>query len=142
MMRTNNAPDAFRKHLSDNSPEGLKRLAGREKVNKLPSGRLPGLFLRKDHAYIRVQFQDIILLEACKNYTLIYTRHENFLYSKQLSKVAKRLNDDQFMRIHRSYVVNVGAISGFEGNQLLIADRKVPISKQYRELVFELFDVL
>ena len=106
------------------------------------SFRLSGIFLRKDHTYRRVPLEEIILLEACQNYTLIYTVSETFLYSRQLNKVAQRLHESFFMRVHRSYVVNLEAITGFEGNRLFLGEHCIPISKQYREAVFARFDVL
>ena len=97
------------------------------------SFRLSGIFLRKDHTYRRVPLEEIILLEACQNYTLIYTVSETFLYSRQLNKVAQRLHESFFMRVHRSYVVNRNFVLAKKKQRLeLTGNRIIPIGKTYR----------
>ncbi len=59
-----------------------------------------------------------------------------------LKKLEKELPSDKFLRVHRSYIVNVSAIQGFEGNMLFLKDKKVPVSKSNQSQVFKLFRVL
>lgn len=84
---------------------------------------------------------EILLLKGSQNYTYIYTKKETYLYSKQLNQIAQRLIAPQFVRVHRSYIINIDAIDGFEGNQLLLGNTLVPISKPYREKVFGMLEV-
>ncbi|MBL6448430.1 LytTR family transcriptional regulator DNA-binding domain-containing protein [Fulvivirga sp. 29W222] len=97
------------------------------------------LFLKKDQHFQRVTLDDILLLEADNNYTLIYSKSERFLYSTVLRKMEEKLPSGQFLRVHRSYVVNIQSVTGFEGNTLFIGEMRIPVSKQYREEVFRLF---
>lgn len=97
------------------------------------------LFLKKDQHFQRVTLDDILLLEADNNYTRIYSTTDQFLYSTVLKKMEEKLPASQFLRVHRSYVVNIQRITGFEGNMLFIDDKRIPVSKQYREQVFRLF---
>ncbi len=103
---------------------------------------LQGLFLKNEQRYERVPVHDIVLLQAYQNYTLIYTRANQYLYSRLLKQVEQRLSAYPFMRVHRSYAVNTTAITGFEGNMLLVGHHQVPTSKQYRQRIFAMFDVL
>lgn len=100
------------------------------------------LFLKKDHHYQRVPLADITVLEADNNYTTVYTTHGQYLYSTVLKKMEEKLPGKYFLRVHRSYVVNINAVSGFEGNILYVGEMRVPVSKQYRADVFNIFSTL
>lgn len=100
------------------------------------------LFLKKDHHFQRVALKDIILLEADNNYTTVYTNKDRYIYSTVLKKMEEKLPGNSFLRVHRSYVVNIEAITGFEGNILFVGDKQVPVSKQYKVAVFKIFNTL
>lgn len=97
------------------------------------------LFLKKDNHFERVLLKEILFLEAESNYTTIHTQCGRFVYSMVLKKIEALLLPDFFLRVHRSYVVNINTITGFEGNMLLIDQNKIPVSKTYKSQVFKLF---
>lgn len=98
------------------------------------------LFLKKDFHFERVAISDITLLEADGNYTTIYTKSDKFIYTTLIKKMEEKLPSQQFLRVHRSYIVHIDAVTGFEGNTLFVHDKRIPVSKQYREVVFKLFN--
>lgn len=118
--------------------EGLEAKAVQPTVARLHDS----LFLRKDHYFLRVRYTDILFLQADNNYTTIMTATQPFLYSMVLKKVEARLPPQSFMRVHRSYVVNIGNVTGYEGNQLLMGAHKIPVSATYRDQVFGLLEAL
>ncbi|SDM42346.1 LytR/AlgR family response regulator transcription factor [Kriegella aquimaris] len=97
------------------------------------------LFLKKNQHFERVPIEEILFLEADSNYCTVYTRTDRFMYSVGLNKIEAQLPQDRFLRIHRSYVVNINLVDGFEGNMLFIGDNKIPVSKSHKETVFRLF---
>jgi len=97
------------------------------------------LFLKKDHHFKRVPLEDILFIQADSNYSTVYTKSDRYLYSIVLKKIEKQLPQDTFLRTHRSYVVNIKMVSGFEGNILFMGANKIPVSKTYKEQVFKLF---
>lgn len=100
------------------------------------------LFLKKNHHFERVRFEQILWLKADGNYTEIKTTTETFIYSMILKKVEMAVPKDQFYRVHRSYIVNKERIAGFSGNTLIIEKMKIPVSHQYRSMVFSWFNTL
>ncbi len=100
------------------------------------------IFLKKDDHFERVKFEQILWLEADSNYTEVHTQDGTYIYSTVLKKMESALPGDRFFRVHRSYVVNKERISGFAGNMLLIQDHKIPVSSQYREMVFQWFNTI
>lgn len=97
------------------------------------------LFLKNKNRFEKVALDQILFLEADNNYTTIYTNIGNFIYSSVLKKFEELLPIDHFFRIHRSYIVNIKAVNGLEGNMLIISDRKIPVSKSNHKEVFNLF---
>ncbi len=100
------------------------------------------LFLKKDDHFERVKFEQILWLEADGNYTEIQTTSATYIYSTILKKIESSLPKDLFFRVHRSYIVNRKSITGFSGNMLIVNDRKIPVSKQHRDMVFSWFNTI
>ncbi|WP_437398606.1 LytR/AlgR family response regulator transcription factor [Flagellimonas lutimaris] len=103
---------------------------------------MDSLFLKKKHHFERVPLDEILFLQADSNYSVIYTKKESFVYSTVLKNIELQLPVDKFLRIHRSYVINVHKVKGYEGNTLFIGDKKIPVSKTYKHEVFKLFKTL
>ncbi len=97
------------------------------------------LFLKKNHHFERVPLEDILFLKAENNYTSIHTKSKKFMYSVVLKKIEAQLPKHLFTRIHRTFVVNIQLVSGFEGNTLFIQGQKLPVSKSHKDQVFQLF---
>ncbi len=100
------------------------------------------LFLKKDHHFERVLLKEILFLQADSNYCTVHTTSDRFVYSTVLKKIEAELPLNQFLRTHRSYVVNIHLVNGFEGNMLFIGEKKIPVSKTYRSDVFKLFHTI
>jgi DNA-binding LytR/AlgR family response regulator len=106
--------------------------------NQVPNST-DGFYLKKNNHFEHVCFLDMLFLRSEANYTSIYTKSDLFIYSEGLNKIAEQLSKEHFIRVHRSYVVNINAVSGFEGNLLFISEYKIPVSNTYKEAVFNLF---
>ena len=106
-----------------------------------PVGYQNSLFLKKDSKYKKVELSDITYLEADNSYTTVFTNEDKYIYSVVLKKIEERLPRNTFIRVHRSYIVNINAVDGFERNVLYIKDKRIPVSRQHREEVFELLIV-
>lgn len=93
------------------------------------------LFIRHKGEMVKCDIKDILFLEADRNYCKVYTTAREFLLSVPLSSVASQLPADQFMRVHRSFAVNlyqIDAISEYQ-EYLTFGTRQVPISRRMKE---------
>ncbi|PRZ01999.1 LytTR family DNA-binding domain-containing protein [Marinilabilia salmonicolor] len=105
--------------------------------------KMPGcLFLRKSTSYHKVNFSDILWLEAESNYTTIHTKTEKYTYSVVLKSFEEKLLPKDFMRVHRSFIVNLSNVTGFEGNTLFIDKTRIPVTRAAQEKVFKHFRVI
>ena len=94
------------------------------------------LFLKKDNVYHKVAERDIMLLEGSDDYVKIHLRDgRTFLLRKTLQMMERVLSDALFIRVHRSYLVNVTAIEHLDtqDNLLCVGDTTIPLSRQRRQ---------
>ncbi len=95
------------------------------------------LLVKADKKLYKVDFLDIIRLEAYGDYVKIFTKDKMLLTKERLNIVEQQLPQAQFIRIHRSHVIAFAAIEFIEGNLVKISDEKLPISENLKELLLE-----
>lgn len=109
--------------------EGEKETS--EKMNEFVADEY--IFIKVKHELRKIRLQDILFAEAYDNYAFIYTDKGKHIVSSSLKVVESRLPSDQFIRTHRSYVINLSKIDRIEENTLHIGKHPIPIGKTYRE---------
>ncbi|WP_420574770.1 LytR/AlgR family response regulator transcription factor [Kordia sp.] len=90
--------------------------------------------------YKRIKTSDVLYCEASGNYTLVHTnQHKNFLISKNLKKVETMIENDDFYRIHRSFLVNLEHVKKIsqKGMVIMSNDSEISISARNRKKVLE-----
>lgn len=98
----------------------------------LPAGRDAALFVKSGGRMVRVAFDDIVYLEAVNDQTVVVTTTRQFSVSQLLREIASRLPEPQFMRVHRTYLVNRRRIEAVELPDILMeGGRSVPIGRTY-----------
>lgn len=90
------------------------------------------LMVKSDKKLTKVFFKNIMYVEAYGNYIFIHCGAERIMSKQTLTQFEEQLPGDKFVRIHKSYVLSMNAIKFFEGNEVSIGDKKLPIGKVYR----------
>ncbi len=94
------------------------------------------IFIKQDHSIFKVQFSNILYVEAYGNYVQIYTTDKKIVARKTMTEMDKSLTDQNLIRIHKSFIVNVLKIEEIKNNQIRIADKEISIGTIYkRELM-------
>ncbi|WP_109852072.1 LytTR family DNA-binding domain-containing protein [Aquimarina sp. AU58] len=91
------------------------------------------LFLYADKTIYKIMIGDILYLKAEVDYVKVVTQEKSILLLDSLHNWEKKLHDHNFVRTHRSYIVNFEKIEKVSGNLVYIADEKIPIGKTYKE---------
>lgn len=94
-------------------------------------------FVKSDYKMVKVVFSEILFIEALQKYVRIYTTTTRLITLMSMSHLEETLPAGQFVRIHRSYIVNLDKIDSTEGNIVHIAKHELPISKGQREVFLE-----
>lgn len=87
----------------------------------------------------KVSFDEIVYVEGMKNYVSIHTNDEQIVTLLNMKDLEERLPGQQFLRVHKSYLVSLGKIRAVDGNQILFKGLKayVPLGDTYRAAFFE-----
>lgn len=95
------------------------------------------MMVKADHKIYRLKFKDILFIEGLREYVTFYCENEKIVSLESLRKLEKELENHGFMRVHKSYIVNIEKISAFYGNQLKLdhVTKYIPIGKSYKEVV-------
>ncbi len=91
------------------------------------------MFVRDGNAWVKVKFADILYLQADDNYTFVFTTDKKFMLSHTLKAVEDKLPHDRFMRIHRSYLIRLGAIEKLSEHSVTIKGSQLPIGRSYQQ---------
>ncbi len=98
------------------------------------------LFVKVDYRIQKVRYADILFVEAYGEYVRIHTETETLLTLLSLSRLAESLPPDTFVRVHRSYLINLTHLDSLQGNTLYIGRQQIPLSKSYRESLTQLIN--
>lgn len=91
------------------------------------------VFIRKNDRHLRLLIQDIQYIEAAGSYLLLVTSKEQFSLSQNLSHFMRKNAIPELVRIHRSYVVNIGKVDSFDNTYAYIGDKRLPIGATYKD---------
>ncbi|GAB5565212.1 MAG: LytTR family DNA-binding domain-containing protein [Winogradskyella sp.] len=96
------------------------------------------IFLRSNKIYTQVDVDDILFVESSGNYTKVITKSDSITIRNKLSDVLSSLPSEEFLQVHKSFVVAPKHINRVEGNRIYIFDHIVPIGKVYKMNVVKL----
>jgi len=80
---------------------------------------------------------DILYIEGLKNYVQFFCQKERIVTLQNMKYLEENLPHEQFIRIHRSYIVNLDCIEKVEGHSIYINGQLLPVGQSYREKFYE-----
>jgi len=90
------------------------------------------LYFRADRKMVKIFFNDILFIEALKDYIKIVTQSRSIVTKYVLTTLAELLPADEFLRIHKSYIVSINKIESFNADSIQIAKHELPIGRLYK----------
>lgn len=91
------------------------------------------LFLKQDTKLVKVLFADILYVEALKDFSKVFLKEKILLASAHLKLMEDMLPSSRFLRVHRSYIVALHAITAVNGNVVEIGKQEIPVGTTYKE---------
>jgi len=108
----------------------LSKLAPVEQTSDVK--KEPGfIFVKSNKKMVKIFLDDILYVEAQKNYLLIVTQLQSVLCYHSISHMAERLPSDLFLRIHRSYIIAIRHVEQFTHSSVVIQKKFLPIGKNF-----------
>ena len=125
--------------------KAVNKINETEKVNAPESPNINTVqgnyfFLKGDKKHHQIHTRDILFVEAFGNYSKIYLTEEMILSHEKISTLETLLAKENFLRIHKSFLVATDKIKLIQGNQIYIQEHKIPIGQTYRSRVNHLLN--
>lgn len=106
---------------------------------QLPTAKITNyFFVKTNRKMVKVSYAAILFIESYGEYVKIYTKDDVILALQRMSFMEEMLIGEDFIRIHRSHIINVGQISEIDGNTVVIDRHRLTVSKRMKEHFMEL----
>lgn len=90
------------------------------------------IFVRHQERMVKIDIKDIYYIEADRNYCRIFSKTREYLLVMPLKDVDEKLPAKHFLRIHRSYIINLTCVDEIAGTHVVISKKAIPMSKAMR----------
>ncbi len=102
-------------------------------INVIPKQANDYFFVKTNRKLVKINHVDILFIQSYGEYVKLYTNDDVILALQTTNFMEDLLPPKDFVRIHRSYIVNINQITEIEGNQVIIEQHKLPISKRMKD---------
>ncbi|MVN76823.1 response regulator [Hymenobacter sp. HMF4947] len=100
-------------------------------ADALPSSSAEFTFVKVDTKLVRVDFADVYYVEALGDYVHIVMKNSKFIVYSTMRAIEDKFPVGRFVRVHRSFIINIDHVQALEDNSLLIKDKYIPIGQTY-----------
>lgn len=104
--------------------------------NTVESNTADFLFIKADRRFYKISFSEIKFIEGLKDYVVIHTRQKKLITAMNLKTIHQKIFGETFIRVSKSYVVNIEYIDSFDNHTLYIDVSEIPIGEVYRAEFF------
>ena len=94
------------------------------------------IFIKTDGKIYRIALDKVLFAEASRNHSKIVTVDKTLLQTISFSNLEEQLPAGQFVKVHRSFIINQSKIDRIEGNRIFINEQEIPIGKNYKDALF------
>jgi DNA-binding LytR/AlgR family response regulator len=146
--KTEYAFDAFQYNVNDylKKPFTYKRfLESVQKIQALstpaaasavavsPGSDIDFLFIKSDDKLVRLKKDDILFMESMRDYVKFVTPARTYITYSTLKSMEEKLGGPSFIKVHRSYIININKIDDIRGNTIYVQGNAIPVGKGHKE---------
>lgn len=122
---------SINKYLSENQQVDFE-----EPARILPE-KSESIFVRSDRKMIKINFPEILYIESLADYIKIHLIDKTIVTRETISSIEAKLPQQDFLRVHRSFIVAVNAIDSFTAEIIEIGKKQIPVSRSYKDVVLK-----
>lgn len=93
------------------------------------------IYLKIEKSLLKIYLKDIIYIESLRNHIKVKTVNKEVIAYKSLSLIQSELATKMFLRVHRSFIINIDFIESFSPNKILLPDSIIPVGRKYKSKV-------
>jgi DNA-binding LytR/AlgR family response regulator len=110
-----------------------ERLATRNESAAEKQADITFMFVKHDNKLVKINFADILYIEGMQNFVRIHTTTKQYLITHTMKAMEEILPQHAFMRVHKSFIVAINAITSLFGNTIEIGEIQIPIGSNYKD---------
>lgn len=95
------------------------------------------IFIKADNRLVKIFFKNILYVEALQNYVCIHTTDKKYITYLTFKSIEENLPHELFLKVHKSYIVQLAKVDAVDGNELQVGQFKIPISRNNKEEVMQ-----
>ncbi|MFK7770613.1 MAG: LytR/AlgR family response regulator transcription factor [Saprospiraceae bacterium] len=103
------------------------------KIDSKDNNTITNIFIKANRKNVRIELNDILYIEGLKDYVKIVLANQSFLTKHSIGNFHKTLPPEQFLRIHKSFVIAKNKVSAFTSHDVEIGQIELPIGRQFKE---------
>jgi len=100
------------------------------------------LYVKSDGRLIRLDYDDILYFENVGDYVKVMTTNSNHIIYGALKAIDEKLVHPRFLKVHRSFIVNLDKIVDIEDNSIVIAKKVIPISRAHKPVLLRSLNII
>jgi DNA-binding LytR/AlgR family response regulator len=120
-----NKAQVYRKLLSDATEKST-----------IEANTLEFLLIKSERRFHKISFSNIVYIEGLKDYVVIYAGNQKLITAMNLKTIHQKLPQHIFLRVSKSYVVNINHIHSFDHHNVYIGDAEIPLGDVYKKDFF------
>lgn len=150
--KTDRAVEAFEYDVTDylvkpiTYPRFLKAVSkakeNLETVQPVVAEQPNDIYVRTDSKIVKINLKDLLYVEALADYVMLHTLSNRYIAHSTMKGIEKKLTPKEFIRIHRSYIINTDKIDAIEDLSVLINKKYIPIGASYKENFIKRLNIL
>jgi len=137
-----NVTDFLKKPFSyQRFTEAIKKVISSIEISQNEKGE-DHIFIKSDGKLIRLLNDDILYIESMGDYVKFVTADKKYVAHHTIKSMEEKTNRQVFMKVHRSYIINITKVENIRENALYIKGMEIPISKAHRPSVMNRINIL
>jgi len=100
------------------------------------------IFIKSDGKLIRLNNEDILYIESMGDYVKFVTGEKKYITHNTIKNLEEKVSKQSFIKVHRSFIINIDKISNIRENGLFISGKEIPISKAHKQEVLKRLNII
>ena len=100
------------------------------------------MYVRSNAKSLRVPFDSVMYIEAMADYVIIQTEDCKYIVHYTMKGIQDKLPADRFVRVHRSYIVNMDKIHAIDNQEVIIKEKRIPIGASNKDYFFSRLNLI
>lgn len=122
--------------------ESIQKVTNPGTENNITSTATDHIFIKSDGKLVRLNNDDILFIESMGDYVKFVTGDKKYITHNTIKNLEEKVNRNTFIKVHRSYIINITKIDDIRENDLYIKGNEIPISKSHRPDVMKRLNII